>query len=118
MSDQAWIFFGVVVTNLVIVVGMFRRQGKQTVSINEVNRAVNHQAFSSPTLIERVIAVEATVDDFKEETVAHRDWEHRVFAALAHHVGFLLPHREPHVDPLIDPIHDAASDEELGLSYE
>ena len=112
MSAAAWTFGGVVVTNLVILVGMFRRQGKQGKTIDDVNRAVNHQPGNAPTLINRVMAVEATVDNFKIETQEHRDWEHRVFAALAHHVGFHLPARKvPHnplINPLIDPTPELA----------
>lgn len=94
ISEGTWAFLGVLITNIVVLVGLFLRQGKQGKSINEVNLAVNHQVKDAPTLIQRVIVVESRVEDFQKETVVHRDWERQVFAALARHVGFDLPPHE------------------------
>jgi protein-L-isoaspartate O-methyltransferase len=91
ISDAAWGFFGIFVTAaasiIVALIAVLRRQGRMLVSVSEIGRAVNHQGDEAPTLIERVIAVEAS----QQQSVAHRKWETEAFTILAHHVGCQLP---------------------------
>jgi hypothetical protein len=118
VTEGMWGFFAAVVTNAVILIGLYVRQGKQRTVLDQVNRAVNHQPEGSPTLVERVVAVEERTEQLATETVAHRAWEHRVFAALAHHVGFNLPQRVmvTEFDPLLDPIEGEEPWDESGSS--
>lgn len=100
VSDSAWGFLGVLVTAFasmfVALITLLIRQQKARVSIEEISRAVNHQGEDAPTLIARVVGIEERTELIERETHRHRQWEHRVFQALAHHVGFPLPQREDH----------------------
>ena len=91
ISEGTWAFLGVLVTNMVVLVGLFLRVNKQAKSVEQINRAVNHQGDEAPTLIERVVRVEARTEELAVETVKHRQWQARVFTALARHVGMTLP---------------------------
>jgi hypothetical protein len=91
VSDAAWGFFAAFVTGfctvIVALITLLIRQSRTSSSIEQINRAVNHQGDDAPTLVERVVTIE-------RETALHRQWEHKVFTALAVHVGFTLPERE------------------------
>jgi hypothetical protein len=96
ISEGTWAFLGVFITNVVVLVGLFYRQGKQGRSVDQINRAVNHQSDDQPTLIERVVTVERRTEEIAEDTREHREWEYGVFSAIASHVGLKLPkhHRD------------------------
>lgn len=91
VSDSTWTFLGVLITNVVILVGLFVRQGKQGTKVEQINRAVNHQPAGSPTLVDRVGAVEKLAADLASDTAVHRDWERQVFIAIADEIGVKLP---------------------------
>lgn len=95
VSDATWTFFGVIVTSmasvLVALIAVLVRQGKMRVSVEQINRAVNHQGDDKPTLVERVIGIEERTEVLEVETVNHRKWERLAFTALARHVGCELP---------------------------
>ena len=91
ISEGTWAFLGVLVTNMVVLVGLFLRVSKQSKSVEQINRAVNHQSEDAPTLIERVVKVESRTEELAWETSKHRQWQARVFTALARHVGMALP---------------------------
>lgn len=91
MSAAAWGFLSVFVTQAVILTGLFVRQGRQGVSVAEINRAVNHQPKDAPTLVERVGVLEGRTEELATHGRAHRDWEHQALNALAFHVGCVLP---------------------------
>lgn len=91
ISEATWAFLGVLVTNAVILAGLFIRQGKQARSVEQINRAVNHQPEGSATLVERVGTLEDLTDTIVDETRIHRSWEWNALGALAHHVGCVLP---------------------------
>lgn len=96
-SGGGWAFAAAVValiTNVVILAGLYVRQGRQGRSVEQINRAVNHQEPGESTLIERVVTVERRTEEIARDTVDHRKWEHRVFGAIANHIGLTLPHRE------------------------
>jgi hypothetical protein len=94
ISDGTWAFLGVLITNGVILVGLFRRVGRQGQSMEMINRAVNHQEPGASTLIDRVITVERRTEEIARETAEHRRWQDRMFTALAHHVGMTLPRHD------------------------
>jgi len=98
VSDATWGFLGVFTTAsatiVVALITLLVRQGKATGTIEEISRAVNHQAAEAPTLVERVIGIEKRTEVIELETHRHRTWEHQVFSAIAHHVGFDLPERD------------------------
>jgi len=91
MSPAAWAFLGVMVSQGVVLAGMFVQQRRTAAEVSQVNRAVNHQPDGSATLVQRVGAIETQLDDFKTETGVNREWEHKAFRALAKEVGCVLP---------------------------
>lgn len=91
VSAAAWSFLGVLVTQLVVLTGLFVQQRRQGHSVDQINRAVNHQPDEEPTLVQRVRNVEERTEELAKQTRTHRDWEHKAFAALAIHVGCHLP---------------------------
>lgn len=91
MSPAAWGFFGLMVTQGVVLVGILRQQRRTGHEVSQVNRAVNDQPVGVATLVERVGVIGDDVEQIKGETVAHREWERKVFIALAKEVGVELP---------------------------
>lgn len=89
-QDAVWAFFGVFVTSvssiIVALIAVLVRQGRMRISVDAINRAVNHQGDDEPTLIERIIAVEKVT----HHGLLHRDWERKSLTTLAHHVGARL----------------------------
>lgn len=89
----------VLATNVVILVGLFVRQGRQGQQVEQINKAVNHQSVDEdgnekPTLIQRMVTVEKRTEEMAEETSRHRDWVETAFASFANHVGLSLPRRD------------------------
>ena len=90
ISEGGWAFAGVLVTNMVVLVGLFRRVGKQAASVEQINRAVNHQGVGESTLIQRVVIVERRTEEIAAEATKYRQWEHQVLTGIARHVGFAI----------------------------
>lgn len=84
LSDGSWGFMAALVANAVALLGVYVKQRRVGVEVTATNRAVNHTPAGSPTLVERVGSLETDAAD-------HRRWEHAAFAALATHVGCILP---------------------------
>jgi hypothetical protein len=61
ISEGTWAFLGVLVANIVLLIGLFYRQGAMRQGIDRIDTAVNHQAEGEPTLVERVANVERAV---------------------------------------------------------
>lgn len=90
-DEGAYGLAGIIVAALIAPTWLGWWNSRKTVRhAAQINRAVNHVPDGEPTLIERVVHLEAEVDQ-------HRRWERSAFGALAHHVGCELP---PHPDDL------------------
>ena len=95
ISEGTWAFLGVLATQIVVLVALFVRQGRNSQSLDQINTAVNHQVEGEPTLVQRVVNVEHAVASAQ----LHRGWERDAFRKLASHVGCILPpypHRDDH----------------------
>jgi hypothetical protein len=95
ISEGTWAFLGVLTTQIVVLVALFVRQGRNATSLEQINTAVNHQGKDEPTLVQRVVNVEQAV----ASAGVHRSWEKQAFTTLAHHVGCTLPPYPHHDDP-------------------
>jgi hypothetical protein len=87
ISEGTWAFLGVLLTNAVILIGLFVRQGRIASGVRDVNRAVNHQPEDHPTLIQRVASLE------KASRIGgrHREWEHEALRVISIEIGCVLP---------------------------
>jgi hypothetical protein len=83
VSEGTWTFLGILVTNAVLLAGLFWRQKGMKLGIEQINTAVNHQEEGEPTLVERVVRLEKAAN----ASHLHRDWEREAFQTLARHVG-------------------------------
>jgi hypothetical protein len=91
ISEGAWGAIIALIANAAMLGALLIRQGGAKKSLDQINLAVNHSKKGSPTLVQRVTTIEERTEQFEQDTTKHRDWEHRVFASLAAHVGFALP---------------------------
>jgi hypothetical protein len=87
ISEGTWAFLGVLITNAVLLVGLFYRQGRIAAGVRDVNRAVNHQPNDHPTLIQRVASLEVSADNADR----HREWQHGALHAISVEIGCELP---------------------------
>jgi hypothetical protein len=84
LSEPAWGFLGVLAVQTVILVSLYWQTHRGRKEISSINRAVNHQPSSAPTLVQRVGEIE-------HDSGVHRRWVHDALHAIAVHVGCLLP---------------------------
>lgn len=84
LSDAAWGFLGLLVFHAAALIALLINSHRTRVSINDVNRAVNHQPVGSPTLVERVGSIE-------RDYASHRCWVQTSLRAVAAQVGTSLP---------------------------
>lgn len=82
MSEAGWGFLGVLTTQTVILIGLLVNSHRTRRNSEQINRAVNHVAPGSPTLVQRVGNLEAS-----------SRWQGECIVAIAHHVGAPLPPR-------------------------
>ena len=97
ISEGTWAFLGVLITNAVLLVGLFYRQGKIASGVRDVNRAVNHQPSDHPTLIERVASLEVASENVQQ----HSQWQHGALQAISVEIGCTLP---PYPAEIVDNI--------------
>jgi len=74
----------VIVAVIVAVAGAIAQRNRR--DIKQINRAVNHQGADQPTLIQRVIRLEAN------QTI-HTTWTADALVAVADQIGVTLPIR-------------------------
>lgn len=74
----------VIVAVIVAIAGAIAQRNRRDIKM--INRAVNHQGLDQPTLIQRVIRLEAN------QTI-HTTWTAEALVAVAGQIGVTLPDR-------------------------
>lgn len=74
----------VIVAVIVAIAGAIAQRNRRDIKM--INRAVNHQGLDQPTLIQRVIRLEAN------QTI-HMTWTAEALVAVAGQIGVTLPDR-------------------------
>jgi len=74
----------VIVAVIVAAIGAIAQRNRRDIKM--INRAVNHQGLDQPTLIQRVIRLEAN------QTI-HTTWTAEALVAVAGQIGVTLPDR-------------------------
>lgn len=74
----------VIVAVIVAIAGAIAQRNRRDIKM--INRAVNHQGLDQPTLIQRVISLEAN------QTI-HATWTAEALVAVAGQIGVTLPDR-------------------------
>lgn len=74
----------VIVAVIVAIAGAIAQRNRRDIKM--INRAVNHQGLDHPTLIQRVISLEAN------QTI-HATWTAEALVAVAGQIGVTLPDR-------------------------
>jgi len=74
----------VIVAVIVAIAGAIAQRNRRDIKM--INRAVNHQGMDQPTLIQRVIRLEAN------QTI-HTTWTAEALVAVAGQIGVTLPDR-------------------------
>lgn len=74
----------VIVAVIVAIAGAIAQRNRRDIKM--INRAVNHQGLDQPTLIQRVIRLEAN------QTI-HATWTAEALVAVAGQIGVTLPDR-------------------------
>ena len=74
----------VIVAVIVAIAGAIAQRNRRDIKM--INRAVNHQGLDQPTLIQRVISLEAN------QTI-HMTWTAEALVAVAGQIGVTLPDR-------------------------